>query len=354
VSISGPDIVWQAPGAGWSQPSGQPNSAGRAHRRNQPPLSPRQQHLYVNGDDPWSGLQVAEEAGIEDSPGLFVSDVMNKTHGQGDERLAHAWAGQRLACGVAGGRHWSPDRARDRLSLPRALRGPMSHRAWPSRLHPARPSHRAGKTVRTHRHADAGLLGGCGARHGRGRRGSSRGVAGRDRESIQTRHVLMATNGYGADRSMVAATCQRSPPPSTRKREFAWGCASHRHVAGRCQRFSRRLPKASCTCQTCRDPRRLGTVMHGGIMVDLTGRRFGDETRDIRSTPQRSPPDQRPRAGSSSIRGFTTCGSRSTTSHRLSRAGSLVWAETIESLAEATRLDADALKAELITVTAAR
>jgi len=88
-------------------------------------------------------------------------------------------------------------------------------------------------------------------------------------------------------------------------------------------------------------------------MVDLTGRRFGDETSDIRSTPQRSPPDQRPRAGSSSIRGFTTCASRFNDFSQTVESGSLVWAETIESLAEATRLDADALKAELITVTAA-
>ena len=88
-------------------------------------------------------------------------------------------------------------------------------------------------------------------------------------------------------------------------------------------------------------------------MVDLTGRRFGDETSGY--SEYAAALASRPEAEGWLIfdkRVHDLCLSFNDFSQTV-ESGSLVWAETIESLAEATRLDADALKAELITVTAA-
>jgi len=92
--------------------------------------------------------------------------------------------------------------------------------------------------------------------------------------------------------------------------------------------------------------------MHGAIMVDLNGRRFGNETSGyseyaaaLASRPQAEGWlifDQRIHDLCLSFTDFM----------QTVESGSLVWADTIEGLAEATGLASDALKAELTAAAA--
>jgi len=356
VSISGPDIVVAGAGGGLV-------AALRAAQLGLDVLIVETSLHYRRGNNtsmstamiPGAGSRWQKEAGIEDSPGLFVSDVMNKTHGQGDERLAHA-LGQVSA--------WLVEWLADDIGLPIEL---VTDFHYPGhsvdRCHTVRGRH--GSILLDHLIGQVKLSERIDMLMPASLVDVELDTAGAvaaavvelpdgTRESIQTRHVLMATNGYGADRSMVARHMSEIASAVYHGSESSRGDALRIGTSlGAASAFLDAYQGHAALAKRAATLVGWATVMHGGIMVDLTGRRFGDETSGY--SEYAAALASRPEAEGWLIfdkRVHDLCLSFNDFSQTV-ESGSLVWAETIESLAEATRLDADALKAELITVTAA-
>jgi fumarate reductase flavoprotein subunit len=226
---------------------------------------------------PGAGSRWQREEGIEDSPETFVADIRAKTHGQADERLAGALAGvsARLV-------EWLADEAGLPLSLVTDFPYP-GH----SRLRCHTVPGRSGQAmldaiIRAVRRSDlidlmvpARLVdvvtddgGVCEvvveSPHGE--------------ERIPTRAVLLATNGFGADRQLVAENLPEIADATYHGSEGSTGDAL---------RIGTRLGAATAYLDAYQGHAALtpaatlagwATVMHGAVVVDVHGRRFGDET----------------------------------------------------------------------------
>jgi fumarate reductase flavoprotein subunit len=163
----------------------------------------------------------------------------------------------------------------------------------------------------------------------------------------------MATNGYGADRSMVARHMPEIASAVYHGSERSRGDALRIGTSlGAASAFLDAYQGHAALAKRSATLVGWATVMHGGIMVDLSGRRFGDETSGY--SEYAAALASRPQAEGWLIfdkRVHDLCLSF-TDFRQTVESGSLIWADTIEGLAEGTRLDADALKAELTTATA--
>lgn len=225
---------------------------------------------------PGAGTRWQREAGIEDSPERFVADVRKKTGGQGDEALATALAevSPRML-------EWLADDVGLPLSLVTDFDYP-GHSALRCHTVPGRAGQAMlGDLVRAVREADlVDLL--VPAR--------LTGVEEADgvlevvvetpngEERIPTRAVLLATNGFGADRELVAEHLPEIAGATYHGSEGSTGDAL---------RLGERLGAATAYLDAYQGHAALtpaatlagwATVMHGGVVVDVTGRRFGDET----------------------------------------------------------------------------
>lgn len=229
---------------------------------------------------PGVGSRWQREAGIDDSPELFVEDVRAKTKGTGDERLARAlgsvsadlveWMADHLGmplslvtdfhypghsvdrCHTIPGRHGtglidhlvSAVKAEARVQM-----------LVPARLHGVRSS--------TDGHVEAAVV-----RYPDG-----------SREDIPTSALLLATNGYGADRNLVAEHLPEIANAAYHGSETSQGDAL---------RIGTRLGAATAFLDAYQGHGALAhrgatlvgwaTIMHGGVILDLTGHRFGNET----------------------------------------------------------------------------
>ncbi len=229
---------------------------------------------------PGAGSRWQRDAGIEDSPETFVADVMAKTQGRGDERLARA-------LGEVSGRlvEWMADVAALPMELVTDFDYP-GHSAQRCHTVPGRHGtvlldglHAA---VRVQERID--VL--CPARLVDVRTDPSGAVVGviveapdGARDEIPTRAVLLATNGFGADAELV-----REHLPEIADAVYH----GSEHSRGDALRIGERLGAATAyldayqghAALSVRGAALLGwaTVMHGGIVVDRAGHRFGDET----------------------------------------------------------------------------
>ena len=227
---------------------------------------------------PSAGSRWQREAGLDDSPEQFVADVRAKTKGQGDERVAGA-----LGEVSARFAEWLADHLGIPLQLVTdfhypAQRRPLPHGRGTPRLDPARPPHQEGQgeddritMLVPARLVDVELEeDGC--------------VAVIEQPDgtelrVETGAVLLATNGYGGDRSLV----ERYLP------EIA-GAVYHGSETSRgdALRIGERLGAATAFLDAYQGHAALAkrgatlvgwaTIMHGGFMVNADGRRFGDET----------------------------------------------------------------------------
>ncbi len=227
---------------------------------------------------PGAGSRWQRELGLEDSPERFVADLVAKTHGETDELLAGALAGvsARLVEWMA-----------DDLGLPLSL---VTDFPYPghSQLRCHTVPGRIGRNllrdvVRAVRDSDlidvmvpATLTDVV---------VDAEGVtevvitSGGREERVPTRAVLLATNGFAADAELVA----RHIP------EIA-GAVYHGSDAslGDALRIGERLGAATAFLDAYQGHAALAmpsatltgwaTVMHGGVLVDRTGARFGNET----------------------------------------------------------------------------
>lgn len=227
---------------------------------------------------PGAGTRWQHEAHIDDSPEAYLADIMAKTHGEADERLARA-----LTSVSAPLVEWLADG----LGLPMSL---VTDFPYPGhsqfRCHTV-PG-RAGRTLLQHlirqvRRSDlidilapARLIDVV-----TGHDGTEAAVVEgpNGQERIPTRAVLLATNGFGADTDLV-----RRHVPEIADAVYYGSEGS----TGDALRIGERLGAASAYLDAYQGHAALAmpaatlagwaTVMHGAFLVDRAGRRFGDET----------------------------------------------------------------------------
>jgi fumarate reductase flavoprotein subunit len=227
---------------------------------------------------PGAGTRWQREAAVEDSPETFLADIMAKTHGEADERLAHA-----LTSVSAPLVEWLADG----LGLPMSL---VTDFPYPGhsqfRCHTV-PG-RAGKTMLQHvvrqaRRSDLVdvltparltdvVVGPEGVEEA-----VVTGPNGEER--IPTGAVLLATNGFGADADLV-----RRHIPEIAGAVYYGSEGS----TGDALRIGERLGAATGYLDAYQGHAALAmpaatlagwaTVMHGAFLIDRSGRRFGDET----------------------------------------------------------------------------
>lgn len=220
------------------------------------------------------------EQGIEDSVDLFAGDVERKTKGTGDQRLARALAG------VSGELvEWMADEVGLEMSVMTDMHYPGHSvdrcHTIPERHGTALIDHLA-RRARSHPNIDILLP----ARltdvelddDGRVCAAVVTDPSGNE-ERIETPAVLLATNGYGADKALVA---EYMPEIAT---AVYHGSETSR---GDALRIGERLGAATAFLDAYQGHGALAakgatllgwaTIMHGAIMLDTTGRRFAKET----------------------------------------------------------------------------
>jgi fumarate reductase flavoprotein subunit len=300
---------------------------------------------------PGAGTRWQAAAGIDDSPQIFLADIMRKTGGQADEPLARALAevSARLVTWLA-----------DDGGLPISL---VTDFPYPghSRLRCHTVPGRSGRGLL------AGLLSAVQAREAVDVLAPARltavstgpdGVAavtlarpdGRE-ETVPTRAVLLATNGFGADADLVG----RHIP------EIA-GAAYHGSAesTGDALRIGTALGADTAYLDAYQGHAALtmpaatlagwATVMHGGFLVDERGRRFGDETVGYSEYAR----EVLARAGGHAVivldeRVRDACMAFDDFRDTV-RSGAVRWGDTPRELAMAVRVDPDGLAATVARV----
>lgn len=228
---------------------------------------------------PAGGSRWQAEAGIDDSPQRFLADIMAKTKGAADERLARALTD--VAPELV---EWLADTCGVPLELVTDFSYP-GHSA--DRCHAV--ADRAGSTL--HRHlldavaAAEGItlvvpmeLASVGLSPGGGVVARVTTPDGQDDE-IRARALVLATNGFGADPRLVAELVP----------EIAGGVYhGGDNSTGDALRIGRELDLDTGFLDAFQGhgslavPHRIlltwAFVMHGGVLLNTEGRRFGDET----------------------------------------------------------------------------
>lgn len=228
---------------------------------------------------PGAGSRFQSAVGIEDSPARFVADMEAKTRGQVDLRLA--WA---LASVSAPLVEWLAAHVGLPIELPTDFRYP-GHSV--DRMHSVPQRH--GNALVDHLSREAG-------RHeliemmiparlieiNSGSDGICGAVVERPdgtREELPTAHLLLATNGYGANRELVRRYLPEIAEAVYHGSEYSTGDAlAMGEALGADTAFLDAYQGHAALAGGAGTLVGWATMMHGGIMVDQTGRRFGDET----------------------------------------------------------------------------
>ncbi|MEU6040830.1 FAD-binding protein [Actinomadura sp. NPDC047616] len=298
---------------------------------------------------PGAGTRRQAARGVDDSADLFVADITAKTKGRADARLARTLA--QVSAPLV---EWLADSA----GLPSSLVTDFNYPGHSvPRCHSVPGRHGTGvndhlvRRVREQPGIDllvpARLVDVTTGPDGAVNAAVVQYPDG-TREDIPCRAVLLATNGFGADRALV----ERHLP------EIAGALyQGSDHSRGDALRIGGALGAATGYLNAYQGHGAVAagagtlvgwaTIIHGGIMVDLGGRRFGDETRgyseyavELAARPGATGwivLDATIHAQCQEFKDF-----RDTV-----ESGVLVWADDAEGLAKATGLPADDLADEL-------
>ncbi|MDL4774052.1 MULTISPECIES: FAD-dependent oxidoreductase [Thermomonosporaceae] len=298
---------------------------------------------------PGAGSRWQAEAGVGDSAERFVDDIMAKTGGRADPRLARTLAG--VSAPLV---EWLADSVELPLSLVTDFNYP-GH-AVP-RCHSVPGRHGSSvldhlvRRVREHPLIDllvpARLVDVATGPDGAVRAAVVRYPDGGE-EEIPTRAVLLATNGFGADRELVGRHL-----PEIAGALYQGGDQS----LGDALRIGERLGAATGFLDAYQGHGAIAanagtlvgwaTIIHGAVLVDLGGRRFGDETRGY--SEYAAELAARPGGTGWIVLDeviFEQCQPFQDFRDTV-ESGVLVWADDAAGLAEATGLPAAALAAEL-------
>jgi fumarate reductase flavoprotein subunit len=230
---------------------------------------------------PGVGSRYQQEAGIEDSVELFVADVAAKTGGTGDPRLAAALAG------ISGELvEWMADE----LGFPIELMTDMHYPGHSvDRCHTVPERHGAAlmdrlvRLVRTDPRIDfmapARLMDVLRDEASGEIRAAVVTLPDGSTEEVPAPAVLLATNGFGADRELVQRYLPGISAATYHGSETSRGDAlriGERH--GAATAFLDAYQGHAALSASAATLLGWATVMHGGVMLDTTGRRFGKET----------------------------------------------------------------------------
>src|SRR5690606_16114470 len=230
---------------------------------------------------PGAGTRWQAEAGVEDSPDRFVADIMAKTGGQAEPRLA------RTLAEVSGPLvEWLADSVGLPLSLVTDFNYP-GHAVPRCHSIPGRHGSRVVDHLarKVDEHPDIDLL--TPARlvavrtdsGGVVRAGVVRYPDGTE-EEIPTGAVLLATNGFGANRELVARHLPEIADALYQGSDQSLGDALRIGTElGAATGFLDAYQGHGAVSPAAGTLVGWATIIHGGVLVDRTGRRFGDETR---------------------------------------------------------------------------
>ncbi|ORI27670.1 FAD-binding protein [Rhodococcus sp. 1168] len=353
MSENGPDLVVAGAGGGLV-------AALRAAERGLDVLVVEASGHFKRGNNtamstamiPGAGSRWQREAGIEDSPRQFFDDILRKTKGTADESLAHTLANvsaplvewladylkmplelvtdfsypghSQLRCHTVEGRHGTA--IVDHLV--RAVADePKIDLLVPARL--------TDVTVDVDGRVDGVVI----------------ALPDGSTESIPTRSVLLATNGYGANFELVADQVPEIAAARYHGSEYSVGDALS--IGTRLGAESRFLDSYQGHAALSKKAGTLvgwATVMHGGVVLDLEGRRFGDETTgysEYAAALAARPHSEGWIVIDRSI--YQKCLSF-TDFRQTVESGAVLWADGAAELAEATGLPSDAVVNELSTL----
>jgi fumarate reductase flavoprotein subunit len=229
---------------------------------------------------PGAGSRYQRAAGIEDSPQRFLADIERKTGGTAEPAVAHALA--QVSAELV---EWLADHAGLPVELPTDFTYP-GHSAQRVHTIPGRHGsrllrHLSGAALR---HPRIDLLLPCrlsGLRPGPENNGLTAVLEYPDgtQEDVAARAVLLATSGYGADPALVREHMPEIAAAAYHGSEYATGDAL---------RIGTRLGARTACLDAYQGHAGLSaaartlvtwtTIMHGGILVNDRGHRFGDET----------------------------------------------------------------------------
>ncbi|MDQ0377009.1 FAD-dependent oxidoreductase [Amycolatopsis thermophila] len=301
---------------------------------------------------PGAGSRWQAEAGIDDSPERFVADIMAKTKGQADPRLARTLA--EVSAPLV---EWLADSAGLPLSLVTDFNYP-GH-AVP-RCHSIPGRHGSGVVDhlarRVTEHPDIELL--VPAKlvdvlTDDGVRGAVVRYPDGTEEQIPARAVLLATNGFGADRDLVARHLPEIAGALYQGSDQSLGDALRiGEKLGAATGFLDAYQGHGAVAANAGTLVGWATIIHGAILVDTGGRRFGNETRGY--SEYAAELAARPGATGWIVLDqtiFEQCQPFQDFRDTVA-SGALVWADDAPELAAATGLPADALADELATAAA--
>lgn len=229
---------------------------------------------------PAGGSRWQEALGIDDSPELFLADIMGKTHGEAEPEVAEALTGvaAELVAWMADalGVPWElvtdfryPGHSRDRCHALADRSGRSLHRL----MHRAVADQRRITLAVPMRLVDIHTSD----------RGAVRGVETEtpdgSRESITAAAVVLATNGFGADAEVVRKNIPEIADGVYHGGDGSLGDALH---IGQRMGLDLGFLDAYQGHGSLASPHGVlltwATVMHGALLVNQRGERFGDET----------------------------------------------------------------------------
>lgn len=300
---------------------------------------------------PGAGSRWQREQGIDDSPARFVEDVIRKTGGTAEVDLATALA--EVSAPLV---EWMADH----LGIPLSL---VTDFAYPGhsalRCHTVEGRH--GSVLLDHLvravsdHPRIDVYAPARVTDVLTDDGNVTGVVvtlpDGSTDEIPTRSVLLATNGYGADTDAVAEHAPEIASAVYHGSEYSTGDALA--IGSRLGADSRFLDAYQGHAALSKKAATLvgwATVMHGGVVLDTTGHRFGDETTGYSEYAARLA--ARPGAEGWLVidREIHDRCLAFTDFRQTIESGAAVWADDPAGLAEATGLPVDAVVDELAAV----
>ncbi|WP_027944479.1 FAD-dependent oxidoreductase [Amycolatopsis taiwanensis] len=302
---------------------------------------------------PGAGSRWQAAAGVKDSPEQFVADIMAKTKGQADPRLARTLA--EVSAPLA---EWLADSAGLPLSLVTDFNYP-GHAV--TRCHSIPGRHGSGVidhlARRVAEHENIELLVPAKLTEVLSDVDGVRAVVVRYpdgvEEQIPTRAVLLATNGFGADKELVARYLPEIADALYQGSDQSLGDALRiGEKLGAATGFLDAYQGHGAVAANAGTLVGWATIIHGAVLVDLDGRRFGDETRGY--SEYAAELAARPGATGWIVLDetiFQQCQQFQDFRDTV-ESGALVWAGDAVELASATGLPADALAEELATAAA--
>ncbi|MEV6901127.1 FAD-binding protein [Amycolatopsis sp. NPDC051372] len=302
---------------------------------------------------PGAGSRWQAAAGVEDSPEQFVADIMAKTKGQADPRLART-----LASVSAPLVEWLADSAGLPLDLVTDFNYP-GHAV--TRCHSIPGRHGSGvidhlaRRVTEHENIEVLVPGKLidVLTDSDGVRAVVVRYPDGIEEEIPTRAVLLATNGFGADKDLVARHLPEISGALYQGSDQSLGDALRiGEKLGAATGFLDAYQGHGAVTANAGTLVGWATIIHGAFLVDLGGRRFGDETRGY--SEYAAELAARPKSTGWIVLDetiFEQCQPFQDFRDTVA-SGALVWADDAVGLAAATGLPADALADELSGVAA--